>query len=282
MTTPNLPSASAPSTPSTAQAVLDAATAIHAQPAQTGKAAQSVAPPDVEPSMLEAMAEEGEVEIEVADGEDKRTRKLSWNDALNQVPPDIRQLMRNMQKDYTKKTQELSEQRKEFLRERDALLKGQEALKIPDSLPEYDPFNEASINARIEAEVNKRLNAVLEPMKREYEVMAAEDNYQSFLSEHPEFKSDKELRAEVQKLLESNTALDLETAYYAAKGRMSKAQAAKAAEEQKARRAADREAATRGTGLPRKAGTPTAPAPGSAKKMSNADILAMAQALHRR
>ena len=281
MTTPNVPSASAPSVPSTAQAVLDAATAIHSQPA-TGKAAHSVAQPEVEPSMLEAMEEEGDVEVEVSDGEGRRTRNLSWNDALKQVPPDIRALMKNMQRDYTKKTQELSEQRKEFLREREALLRGQEALKVPDTLPEYDPFNEATIAARIEAEVNKRLNAVLEPMKREYEVMAAEENYQSFLSEHPEFKSDKELRSEVQKLLEANTALDLETAYYAAKGRMSKAQAAKEAEAAKARRAADREAATRGTGLPRKGATPTAPAPGAAKKMSNADILAMAQALHRR
>lgn len=270
MTTPTMPSASAPSTPSTAQAALDAATAFHAQSA-------------VEPSMLEAMTEDdGEVEVEVSDGEGKRTRNLSWNDALKQVPPDIRVLMKNMQKDYTKKTQELSEQRKEFLREREALMKGQAQLKVPESLPEYDPFNESTINARIEAEVNKRLNAVLEPMKREYEVMAAEDSYQSFLSKNPEFKSDKELRSEVQKLLEANTSLDLETAFWAVKGRQSKTQALKELEAAKARRAADREAATRGTALPRKGGTVAAPAPGSTKTMSNADILAMAQAMHRR
>ena len=233
--------------------------------------------------MLEAMAEdEGEVEVEVSTGDGKRTRNLSWNDALKQVPPDIRALMKSMQSDYTKKTQELSEQRKEFIRERESLMRGKETLKVPDALPEYDPFNESTINARIEAEVNKRLNAVLEPMKREYEVMAAEEGYQSFLTEHPEFKSDKELRSEVQKLLEANTSLDLETAFWAAKGRQSKAQAAKEQEAAKARRAADREAATRGTALPRKGGAVAAPAPGAAKKMSNSDILAMAQAMHRR
>ena len=193
MTTPSFPSASAPSTPSTAQAVLDAATALHAQPSEVSTVKKAT--PDVEPSMLEAMEEEGDVEVEVSDEGGKRTRNLSWNDALKQVPPDIRQLMKNLQRDYTKKTQELSEQRKEFLREREALLKGQQTLKVPDTLPEYDPFNEATIAARIEAEVNKRLNAVLEPMKREYEVMAAEESYQSFLAEHPEFKSDKELRS---------------------------------------------------------------------------------------
>lgn len=232
--------------------------------------------------MLEAMEEEGDVEVEVSDEGGKRTRNLSWNDALKQVPPDIRNLMKNMQRDYTKKTQELSEQRKEFLREREALIKGQQTLKVPDTLPEYDPFNEATIAARIEAEVNKRLNAVLEPMKREYEVMAAEESYQSFLSEHPEFKSDKDLRSEVQRMLEGNEALDLETAFWAAKGKLSKAQAAKEAEAAKARRAADREAATRGTGLPRKGGTAVAPAASTVKKMSNAEILAAAQALHRR
>lgn len=280
MTTPSFPSASAPSTPSTAQAVLDAATALHAQPSEVSTVKKAT--PDVEPSMLEAMEEEGDVEVEVSDEGGKRTRNLSWNDALKQVPPDIRQLMKNMQRDYTKKTQELSEQRKEFLREREALIKGQQTLKVPDTLPEYDPFNEATIAARIEAEVNKRLNAVLEPMKREYEVMAAEESYQSFLAEHPEFKSDKELRSEVQRMLEGNEALDLETAFWAAKGKLSKAQAAKEAEAAKARRAADREAATRGTGLPRKGGTAVAPAASTVKKMSNAEILAAAQALHRR
>jgi hypothetical protein len=279
VTTP-APSASAPSLPSTAQAVLDAANAIHATPEPAGFT-KKTAQPDVEPSMLEALGDEGDVEVEVSDGEGKRTRNLSWSDAMKQVPPDIRALMKNMQKDYTKKTQELSEARKEFIREREALLKGQQALKVPETLPEYDPFNEASINARIEAEVNKRLNAVLEPMKQEYEVMAAEESYQSFLAEHPEFKNDKELRGEVQRMLEANTSLDLETAYWAAKGRMNKAQATKEAEAAKARRAADREAATRATALPRK-GTATMPAKADTKKMSNADILAMAQALHRR
>jgi len=280
MTTPTAPGASAPSLPSTAQSVLDTATALHAAPEQP--TAQSKRAPDVEPSMLEAMADEGDVELEVSDNEGKRTRKLSWNDALKQVPPDIRALMKSMQKDYTKKTQELSEQRKEFLREREALIKGQQSLKVPDSLPEYDPFNEASIAARIEAEVNKRLNDVLEPMKREYEVMAAEDSYQSFLATHPEFKTDATLRSEVQRMLEGNSALDLETAFWAAKGKQSKAQAAKEAEAAKARRAADREAATRGTGLPRKGGNVATPAPGSTKKMNNEQILALAQAMHRR
>ncbi len=73
------PTASAPSQPSTAQAVLDQATSLHADaPAPT---------PEVE-------AAEVELEVE-AEGKPER-RGLSWADALKQVPPDIRQLMKSM------------------------------------------------------------------------------------------------------------------------------------------------------------------------------------------
>ena len=56
-------------------------------------------------------------------------------------------------------------------------------------------------------------------MQQEYETMAAEDSYNNFLQAHPDFKEDQALRSEVQHLLEGNEALDLETAYWAARGR---------------------------------------------------------------
>ncbi len=228
--------------------------------------------------MLEALGDEGDVEVEVSDGEGKRTRNLSWSDAMKQVPPDIRALMKNMQKDYTKKTQELSEARKEFIREREALLKGQQALKVPESLPEYDPFNEASITKRIEAEVAKRMQQLLEPMQAEAELLKAEADYNSFLSANPDFKTDTALRSEVQSLLERNPALDLETAYWAAKGRQGKGSSAGL---DKARRDATRQAAQIATAPARKGVVPTRPTERQARSMSNEDILAAAQALHR-
>jgi hypothetical protein len=71
------------------------------------------------------------------------------------VPPDIAKLMRSMQADYTRKTQEVAEQREDFIREREALMAGKQPSKVPAELPEYDPFNEDSINARIEAEYHQ-------------------------------------------------------------------------------------------------------------------------------
>ena len=190
--------------------------------------------------------------------------------------------MRSMQADYTRKTQELSEQRKDFMREREALMKGKAAIEAPAELPEYDPFDEGTINARIEAEVAKRLQQVLEPMQAEYEQMAAQDSYKAFLQEHPEFETDTGLRSEVQSLLEANESLDLETAYWAARGKKARAEAAEAKHTRSARRKARQEAALKGTGTPRRGGAGRVPGRKDLKSMSAADILAVAQAMHRK
>jgi len=259
---------------------------VQAQTATQPEAVPEVPAPSTDPelaAMQAAMEADGaEVELEEQEGDEPpKKRGLSWEQAVKSVPPDIAKLMRSMQADYTRKTQELSEQRKDFMREREALMRGKEALTTPDELPEYDPFNEASINARIEAEVTRRLQQVLEPMQAEYEQMAAQDSYKTFLTEHPDFEKDAGLRSEVQHLLESNDSLDLETAYWAAKGKKAKVEAAKASEARSAKRRAAKEAALKGTGTPRRGSVGARPGRGDLKKMSAADILAMAQAMHR-
>ncbi len=223
-------------------------------------------------------ADDVEVEDTAEDGS-KRTRSLSWNEAIKQVPPDIARLMKNMQGDYTRKTQELSEQRRDFKREREALMAGSKNLQERE-VPEYDPFNEESIKARIENEVTRRLREVLEPMEQEYKVMQAEDNYKSFLTEHPDFKDDQTLRSEVQHLLESNSSLDLETAYWAAKGKQSKTQKAQERDARKAKRAAQKDAA-KAIAPARRGKVGATPPRGSRRSMTNADILALAQQMHR-
>tara|TARA_E500000318_G_scaffold31346_1_gene31070 strand:+ start:859 stop:1677 length:819 start_codon:yes stop_codon:yes gene_type:complete len=250
---------------------------------------QPEAPHEAEPSaevqaMVDAMAEDGaEVEIEEqAEGEAPKKRGLSWEQAVKSVPPDIAKLMRSMQADYTRKTQELAEQRKDFLAEREALMKGKQALQVPDELPEYDPFNEGSIQARIEAEVTKRLQQVLEPMQAEYEQQQAQDSYRTFLQQHPDFENDNGLRSEVQHLLEENDSLDLETAYWAARGKRARKQQAEQQESRRAKRRAAKEAALKATGTPRRAGVQGRPARGDLKRASAADILAIAQAMHRK
>lgn len=263
---------------SVAETVLAEAQAAHAE--AEAPATEAAPTPDVEPSMVEAMAEEGDVEIEDTGDDGKpRRRNLSWDDAIGQVPPDIAKLMKNMRADYTRKTQELADQRRDFVREREALMKGAESLREVE-VPDYDPFNEASISARIEAEVTRRLQEVLAPMQQEYETMAAEDSYNSFLQAHPDFKEDQALRSEVQHLLEGNDALDLETAYWAAKGKAAKMQREKDATRKKAERSARKQAAMKGTAAPRRASVGGQPR-GSLRGVSNSDLLEMAKAMHR-
>lgn len=278
MTTPE-PSLSAPSNApgisSTAEAVLAEAQAIAQADAAPAPAVDDATAPDVEPSMLAAMAEDGEDEADAP-----RKRNLSWNDAIKQVPPDIARLMKNMHGDYTRKTQELSAHRKDFLREREALTKGVDKLEVKE-LPEYDPFNEGTVHARIEAEVTRRLREVLEPMQQEYQVMQAEDSYKAFLSDHPDFQEDQPLRAEVQHLLESNEGLDLQTAYWAAKGKQAKLERETGKTKRAATRQATREAAKTGTATPRRASVGGKPDRSSMRGMSNVDLLELAKSMHR-
>jgi hypothetical protein len=225
---------------SVAEQVLAEVQAAHPETPMTPEPAAPEPSAEVQ-AMVDAMAEDGpEVEIEEqAEGEEPKKRGLSWEQAVKSVPPDIAKLMRSMQADYTRKTQELAEQRKDFLAEREALMKGKQALQAPDEIPEYDPFNEASIQARIEAEVTKRLQQVLEPMQAEYEQQQAQDNYRTFLQQHPDFESDTGLRSEVQHLLEENDGLDLETAYWAARGKRAKQQQAEQSSSRQNSRRAD-------------------------------------------
>jgi len=216
---------------------------------------------------------------------DVASGKLSWNDALKRVPPDVAKLMRSMQADYTRKTQELSAAKKEALAEREALLKGAREIKTRE-VPEYDPFNEESIQARIENEVAKRLSDMLKPMQDEYEIKAAEASYQTFITENPDLKTDTALRSEVQRQLEANPSLDLETAYWAAKGRAAKAAAAKAAaesataaENDSAKRKANKAAAYSATQPVRRGpAADTAQTGKVGRATSNEAILAMARA----
>lgn len=242
------------------------------------------------PAPADADAEDTSGEASIADAPDDAVeleedggavQTLSWAEALERVPPDIRRLMRQMQGDYTRKTQQLAEQRRDLLREREALLKGSQSIKAPEELPEYDPFNEQSIQARIEAEVARRLRDVLDPMEQEYNVMRAEDSYRSFLTEHPDLETDQPLRDAVQELLEQNDQLDLETAYWAARGRRARAEAAQEQNSRSARKRAERQAAMRGTGSSVRSSSTARPSRQELRSMSAADIYRLAESMHK-
>ena len=237
--------------------------------------------PDGELAAMQAAMEEDGAE-EATPDEAPRKRGLSWEQAVKSSAPDVAAKMREMHASFTRSQQELAELKRGSKREIEAMLRGKEALTVPDELPEYDPFNAESMQARIKKEATLLMREMLEPMQAEYEQMQAADNYKSFLQSHPDFETDTGLRSEVQHLLELNGSLDLETAYWAAKGKQAKSAAAQASKTKAAKRRAAKEAALKGTGAPRKGGRPGRPKRGDLRNSSAADILAMAQAMHRR
>ncbi len=202
-------------------------------------------------SILESAKAEGEAREAAtqaaAQVEEGRKAGLSWDAAYNEAPPHIQQLMKQMRADYTRKTQEIANERKSLASEREALIKsgvlGKLKAQAEADAGELNPFDEASVSARIEKEVARRLHEALAPLEQEHKQAQAKQEYHGFLEKNPDLKSDPALRKEVYETLQKNPSLDLESAYYAVKGRQltsahSQAQARKQAEKEAARAAA--------------------------------------------
>tara|TARA_R100001480_G_scaffold11968_5_gene20749 strand:+ start:681 stop:1472 length:792 start_codon:yes stop_codon:yes gene_type:complete len=235
---------------------------------------------DAAPEAVEAAPAVEDTADAPAEAEEAPTKRPSWSEALESVKgldPGAADLMKGMHADYTRKTQELAALRKELQAEREALLSVRQDL--PDDMPQYDPWDEKSVMARVERAAQARINEMTEAVQREYEARQAEQAYQGFVEEHPEFQTDQELRAEVQTLLEGNESLDLETAYWAAKGRRGRQQAAAQAERRKADRAAKRQAA-QAVGVPRRGTAAPKASRQDLKAMTAADLYRLAKQIH--
>ena len=197
----------------------------------------------------------------VQHAEDSRKAGLSWDQALAEAPAHIQTLMKNMRADYTRKTQEVAAERKTLAAEREALLKSgtldKLKAKADADLGELNPFDEGSIQARIEQEVARRLHEALAPIEQEHKQAQAKQEYTSFLEKNPDLKTDPEVRKEVFEALKKNPALDLESAYYAVKGRKLSSVEAQREARKHAEKEAARAAALTATASGKRAGTPT-------------------------
>jgi hypothetical protein len=197
----------------------------------------------------------------VQHAEDSRKAGLSWDQALAEAPAHIQTLMKNMRADYTRKTQEVAAERKNLAAEREALLKSGTLDKLRAAAEadpgELNPFDEASVAARIEREVARRLHEALAPIEQEHKQAQAKQEYTSFLEKNPDLKSDPEVRKEVYEALKKNPGLDLESAYYAVKGRKLSSVEAQREARKHAEREAARAAALTATASGKRVGTPT-------------------------
>lgn len=154
-----------------------------------------------------------------------------------------RKLIANMRSSYTKKTQELSEARKQLEMERAQMIREKEALynseytkrlkTVAESTEELDPYTPEGLSKIIERETAKRMQEMLKPQQdaisEQRAIMAAE----RFVNEHPEMRTEA-FKAKLVPLMTDRQDLDLETAYWMVKGQLSKEAEAKQVEDKKA------------------------------------------------
>ena len=162
-------------------------------------------------------------DLDTAELPEGGVKGINFNEVLSALPEDAKQLLGNLRSDYTRKTQDLANQRKELraqqaaLQESDFYRTMQEKANAENV--ELDPYDTKSFEARIEQEVARRLNDMLEPMRQQQNLEMKRIKLTQFRNEHPDLEN---LKGEVAATLKANTNLSLEEAYYIVKGRQKK------------------------------------------------------------
>lgn len=182
------------------------------------------------------IAKNGEVKIpEQATVEDLATANLpegefkgiDYNRVINELPDDAQKLLSNLRSDYTRKTQQLAQQRKQ-LEERMAALEqsgfNQEVRELASQEPvELDPYDTKTFEARIEQEVAKRLNQMMEPIREQQFVTQKKAELQEFKNQHPDLLDYKQ---DIVQVLKARPEMSLQDAYYMIKGQKQSARVA--------------------------------------------------------
>ena len=183
-------------------------------------------------------AEDDEEEV-AADEE-----KVSWDEVIQDQPPHVQKLMRQLRAESTRRFQEASELRKQAQADRDALFSSDTYKQLQQMAEgageqELNLLDPASVDAFIERKVAARLKSVLQPVRQAHQSSIAQQRYEQFMQENPQLQSDAELRTQVANELRANKSLSLQHAYYTVLGRRSQA----AERTRAARRTAERRAA---------------------------------------
>jgi len=168
------------------------------------------------PPTPEKMTMEQLQEAEIGEGGHKG---IDYNRVIQSLPDEAQKLLANLRADYTRKTQEIAQQKKEM----EALKQSMTSETFMNNLQEkagtenveLDPYDTDSFNKRIEQEVARRLQDMLNPIREEQAVMRKRAQLERFKSENPDLM---DYKAEVKELLVNNGSLSLEDAYYIAKG----------------------------------------------------------------
>lgn len=171
------------------------------------KARAETTPPAPGPSSIEDLAK-----VNLPEGEHKG---IDYNRVLKELPEDAQKLLANMRTSYTKKTQELAEERKGLQAQLEALSKSGLSEKLRETAErqtELDPYDTKSFENRIQEEVARRMREMVQPLEEQYKYDQIKMKYERFKAENPDLM-EPEIKTGVKRLLDENPALDLPTAY---------------------------------------------------------------------
>jgi len=150
------------------------------------------------------------------------------NEWLKHVPADVRKHVANIRSDYTRKTTELSQMKKDLESQKTAMLAQQEniykgplAKKVAeiDTETEYDLFDPQGMKAEIQRQAALMLKQMIEPAQQELELNQRKIELDRFKMENPEL-TDPEYRTPIAELLQTRPELKLEDAFYIVKAKL--------------------------------------------------------------
>jgi hypothetical protein len=199
----------------------------------------------------------------------------SWDSIYNSMPEAVQRAMGSLRGDYTRKMQGLSKQRRD-LEDLQATLTTSDAYKALQvaaqqaaaSGEEFDPFDPKSFQSYVDRIVTQQLQQVLQPLAEQQQKTASTRKLNDFMDQHPELRTDENIRSAVRDMLVANEGLNLQQAYWIIKGQQSKHQQQQQIQQEQQKKEINRQVAAR-IGNGRKNGMT---APPNAKDMSGADL----------
>jgi len=167
---------------------------------------------------------------------------------MKHVPEDVRKHIANIRSSYTRKTQEIAQQRRELeeakaqmLNQRQSVLDNSTVKHFEQHITEeeYDPYTAEGMQAEIKRQAALMLKQMMEPaqqkMQQEIEMERRTMALQQFKQQHPDLVS-PEMKMPIAQLLAERPELKLEDAYYIVKSKMDNARAVENADLERTRK----------------------------------------------
>ena len=146
-----------------------------------------------------------------------------YQEILKHLPETSRKLIQNLRSSYTRKTQELAQERKlleelkaQVAEERELLLSQDWSFDDEDDTASATTSNETDVEKRIQQAVAAALQQKFAPLKEKHEAAQRQAELARFKQEHPDLE---ELRPEITELLLGRPELNLQDAYLIVKGK---------------------------------------------------------------